>query len=285
MTQRRTGLGRGLDALIPSAPKTDQPVGMTLIPTANIQRNPHQPRTHFDAGELAELADSIREHGVLQPLIVRHTPESGLYTLIAGERRWQAAQLAGLKEIPVIIREASDQQLLELALIENVQRADLAPLETAEAYRQLADSFGLTQEQIASRVGKSRVAVNNTLRLLKLPETVQAALAEGKISEGHARALLPLEHAAAQAAVLQTILVKELNVRQTEELVRKYLGRKPEPRANPGLDPELKALEERLRSSLGTRVSLRPGRRGGAITIHYYSDEELETLLERLLNE
>jgi ParB family transcriptional regulator, chromosome partitioning protein len=281
---RRTGLGRGLDALIPGG-ETPPPAGVTQIPIDQIDPNPRQPRSHFDADELDELAASIRQYGVIQPLILAHSPQAGRYLLIAGERRLMAARQAGLLIVPAILREASDQQHLELALIENIQRADLSPLEQADAYRQLAEEFNLSHEEISERVGKSRSAVTNTLRLLKLPASVQKALSEGLISEGHARALLALASPAAQGAALHSILKNNLNVRQTEELVRRLSGQKPPARPRPEPSAEIQALEERLRSALGTRVSLNPRRKGGTITIHYYSDEELNTLLDALLGD
>ena len=279
---RRAGLGRGLEALIPSG---EPPAGgVSQLPVEFIRPNPRQPRTRFDPVELAELAASIREHGVLQPLIVTQGENPDQYVLVAGERRWLAARQAGLAHVPVIVREASDQQRLELALIENVQRADLAPLETADAYRQLAEDFSLSHEDIAARVGKSRAAVTNTLRLLKLPETVRQALAEGKISEGHARALLALPTAQAQSAALLTILAHELNVRQTEALVRRLSGERPAPKEKPAPPPEVADLERRLEDTLGTRVSLNRHSQGrGTVVIHFYSDEELDALIERLL--
>jgi ParB family chromosome partitioning protein len=279
---RRAGLGRGLEALIPgSAPQSG---AISHLPVEAIIPNPRQPRTRFDPEELAEMAASIREHGVLQPLIVTLDEDADHYVLVAGERRWLAARQAGLSHVPAILREASDQQRLELALIENVQRLDLAPLETAEAYRQLAEDFSLSHEEIAARVGKSRAAVTNTLRLLKLPEAVRQALAEGKISEGHARALLALPTSQAQAAALLTVLSHELNVRQTEALVRRLTGERPAPVAKPAPPPEVADLERRLEDSLGTRVNLKRGSQGrGTVVIHFYSDEELDALIDRLL--
>jgi ParB family chromosome partitioning protein len=279
---RRAGLGRGLEALIPSGEPPSG--GINQLPVESIRPNPRQPRTSFDPAELAELAASIREHGVLQPLIVTQDDDPDRYILVAGERRWLAARQAGQTHVPVIVREATDQQRLELALVENVQRADLAPLETADAYRQLAEDFSLSHEDIAVRVGRSRAAVTNTLRLLKLPETVRQALAQGKISEGHARALLALPTAQAQSAALLTILTHELNVRQTEALVRRLSGERPEPKEKPAPPPEVTDLERRLEDSLGTRVSLNRGSQGrGTVVIHFYSDEELDALIGRLL--
>lgn len=283
---QKTGLGRGLGALIPGSDAAlAEQGGVSMVAVEKVLPNPRQPRGSLDPAELEELTASVREHGVLQPLIVTPGEADGKYVLIAGERRLQAARLAGLTSVPVIVRPASDQQRLELAIIENVQRADLSPLEEAEAYRQLAVDFNLSHEEIAARVGKSRVAVTNTLRLLKLPDSVKNALIERRISEGHARALLALPTAAAQTAALRTILSQELNVRQTEELVRKLTGEKPAARPKPSPAPEVAELEERLRTSLGTKVSLRAGRKGGTITIHYYSDEELDALLGRLLRD
>ncbi len=282
---RKGGLGKGLDALIPSG-LPSQPEGGTLfVSIEQIVPNPHQPRHLIENGSLEELAHSIREHGVLQPLIVTFNDEANQYTLVAGERRWRAAKLAGLEVVPVLVRPVTEQQRLELALIENVQRADLMPLETAEAFRNLNEEFGLTHEEIAYRVGKSRAAVTNTIRLLNLPEPVRQALAEQKISEGHARALLALTSAVAQVSVMNTILQKDLTVRQTEELVRRLSGVRPEPSPHRPVDPEIEALEERLRAGLGTRVTLRHGKRGGTLTIHYYSDEELNALIAQILKE
>ncbi len=282
---RKPGLGRGLDALIPPSESALPPGSVTQVPVKDIQPNPRQPRERFDEEKMAELAASIIEHGVIQPLIVTQGEEKGQYTLIAGERRWQAAKTAGMDQVPVVVREASEQQFIELALIENVQRADLNPLETAEAYRQLADEFSLSHEDIAGRVGKSRVAVTNTMRLLKLPKKTQESLMEGHIREGHARALLALSSAKAQNAALQTVLLRGLNVRQTEELVRKLQGKKKTapPKSTP--PPEIREMEERLRSTLGTKVQLKHGKKGGAIVIYYYSDEELNGLIERFLGE
>jgi len=282
---QKSGLGRGLGALIPGGENTPPENGIKLVQVDLIAPNPRQPRTTSHPQKLDELTASVREHGVLQPLIVTPASQSGQYILIAGERRLNAARQAGLTSVPVMVREATDQQLLELAIIENVQRYDLSPLEEAEAYRQLAEDFGLSHEEIAGKVGKSRVAVTNTLRLLKLPDAVKNALVECRISEGHARALLALTAPEAQTAALRTVIAQSLNVRQTEDLVRKLSGEKPVQKAKPATIPEVAALEERLRSSLGTKVSLRAGRKGGTLTIRYYSNEELDSLMARLLKE
>lgn len=288
---RRPGLGKGLDALIPGDDKEDKKRFSTSdqeilsIPIENIKVNPHQPRTKLDDNSLEELANSIIEHGIIQPLIVSEEPEKGNYTLIAGERRWRAAKRAGLSMVPVIERSVSEQEKLELALIENLQRTDLSPLEMAEAYRQLADTFSLTHDQIAQRVGKSRTSVTNTMRLLNLPEQVQSSLAEGQISEGHARAILALTSPQAQRSALNTIINLELNVRQTEALVKKLSGVKPKSRSKPAPSPEIMALENQLRNFLGTKVNLNDGKQGGSLVIYFYSNEELNTILEKILPE
>ncbi len=281
---RQSGLGKGLDALIPGGDTQPVEGGVTQLPIESIVPNPRQPRTTINPEELQELADSIREHGILQPLIVSRETDGSHYMLIAGERRLEAARLANLQFIPVILRQATDQDRLELALIENIQRADLMPLETAEAYRQLSDEFHLSHEEISQRVGKSRVSVSNTLRLLKLPDKVKSALRQSSISEGHARSLLSLSSAQAQLAILEMIERNDLNVRQTEELVRKYSGVSQKPQAKSrDLSPEMIEIEDRMRSALGTKVSLHPGQKGGSITIHYYSDEELNRLIDQIL--
>ena len=282
---QKSGLGRGLGALIPGGENALTENGIMLVSVDLVFPNPRQPRSMMRPEELQDLTASIREHGVLQPLIVTPGDMQGRYVLIAGERRLQASRLAGLASVPVLVRQATDQQRLELAIIENVQRSDLSALEEAEAYRQLAEDFDLSHEDIAARVGKSRVAVTNTLRLLKLPDAVKNALIEGRVSEGHARALLALPTPEAQAAALRTVIAQELNVRQTEELVRKLSGDKPPRKPKPAAVPEVTSLEERLRASLGTKVTLRSGRKGGTVTIHYYSNEELDALMGRLLDD
>lgn len=279
---KRTGLGKGLEALIPAGqmPSGDGS-GISHVSIDSIQRNPRQPREKFDLNELENLAASIREHGVIQPLIVSPA-KNGTYILIAGERRLQASRKAGLKTVPVVIRHATDQQLLELALIENVQRADLNPIEEAEAYQHLSKEFRMSHEMIASRVGKSRVAVTNTMRLLDASAAVKQALVDGRISEGHARALLALGTAKAQEALLNQIINLDLSVRQTEVLTRRYSGQKTATKRRSGPSADVTDVERRLRSSLGTKVALKHGKKGGTVTIYYYSDEELNSLLEKL---
>ena len=286
MAKKRTGLGKGLGALIVD---TEKPVGapkaeggVQEVALEKIIPNPRQPRFHFDEDELAELTDSIREHGIIQPLIVSANGD-GKYTLIAGERRLKASKQAKLEKVPVVIREVSDQQLLEWALIENVQRADLSPLEEAEAYHQLSDEFGLSHGEIAKQVGKSRVAVTNTLRLRKLSEHVKRALVAKIITEGHARALLGLKKTEMQESALQTIQSLGLNVRQTEQLVNKMNGEKPpKEKKEATKSPEVLDIEKRLQSRFETKVSLRYTKKGGSITLNYASDEDLEALLEKL---
>ncbi len=288
---RRPGLGKGLDALIPGskaessaqAPSTAQ--GILLIQTEKIHPNPQQPRENIESDALNELANSILEHGILQPLIVSRDPGQDAYILIAGERRLRAAEIAGLSLVPVIERSVSEQGQLELALIENLQRTDLSPLEMAEAYRHLSEDFSLTHEQIAERVGKSRTSVTNTLRLLNLPEQVRRALAENLISEGHARAILGLPAQAGQLAALSTVLRDDLNVRQTEALVKKMSGERPPVMPKPPVSPEVSALEGRLRNFFGTKVSLNDSKNGGRLVIYYYSDEELNAILDKILPE
>jgi ParB family chromosome partitioning protein len=278
---RRSGLGKGLEALIPVSEEPRR--GLAEVPVSSITPNPMQPRTALDPAALEELAASIREHGMIQPLIVTEQGP-GRYQLIAGERRWQAARMAGLGTVPVVVKEASPQQLLELALVENIQRADLNPLEEASAYRQLVEEFDLTQEQVAERVGKSRVAVTNTLRLLRLPTEAKQALADGTIREGHARALLGLDRTEAQVAALKTVTAKGLNVRQTEELVRRLQAHRPPKKESKAVSPEILALEEEFRDTLGTKVNLYRNQKGrGRLVIHFYSEEELQAIYDVII--
>ena len=278
---QRSGLGKGLDALIPAGKTTSLAEGgASQVSIDLIQRNPRQPREKFDVEELENLSASIREHGVIQPLIVA-PGKNGIYILIAGERRLQASRKAGLKTVPVVIRHATDQQLLELALIENLQREDLNAIEKAEAYQHLAKEFKMSHEAIAARVGKSRVAITNTLLLLDASAAVKQALVDGRITEGHARAIRTLS-ARAQEEALNTILKLDMSVRQAEGLARKYAGHKPASKKKAGRNPNVSDVERRLQSSLGTRVALKHGKRGGTVTIYYYSDEDLDALLEKL---
>jgi len=285
----KPGLGRGLGALIPGANEIEASrAGVVEIAVTDIRANPRQPRLvrSQEALQLEELAASIKEHGVIQPLIVTRTEGPGApYTLVAGERRWRAAQLAGLVRVPAIIKEVTPQEMLEIALVENIQRNDLSPLEEAAAFQQLINEFGLTPDAVAERVGKSRVAIYNTLRLLKLPGQIQAALMQGEISEGHARALLSLSSAVDQLAVLNEIKAHDLNVRQTEELIRRLNSPKTtEKKAQRDQRWQgAKEYESRLREALGTKVALVRSRKGGRIIIEFYSEEEFEALYEKLI--
>lgn len=281
---RKSGLGRGLDALIETS-RAAGASGINQIPLGNIYPNPRQPRNQYDPETLQELADSIRQHGIIQPLIVTHNPsQTDTYVLIAGERRLQAARQAGLTAVPVIVREASDQERLELALIENLQRADLNPLEEAEAYRQLVEDFNLTHEEVAKRVAKSRSEITNTLRLLTLAPEVKDALIKGWISKAHARTIAALQNWQSQSAVLKTIRDKNLNVRQTEDLVQKFTGHRPDKSRIPvQRSAEIVALEDRLRIHLGARVNIKQYDNGGSINIRYYSEEELNDILDKFL--
>ena len=278
--ERAQGLGRGLASLIPQ--RSSGQAGILEIPTARIRPNPHQPRKRFDPDSLATLMTSIKEHGVIQPILVTETLDG--YQLVAGERRLRAAQAAGLDRIPAVVRQLADRDQLELALVENLQREDLDPIETADAYRRLIQEFGFTQDDLAGRVGRARSTIANTLRLLDLAPGIQTAIAEGRITEGHGRALGGLA-TELQDRVLDSVLRQELSVRQTEELVRRLREPKPDlaaAAANHPADPDLQRVEEDLRRALGTKVSLARSRRGGRIVIEYYSDEELGRLYERL---
>jgi ParB family chromosome partitioning protein len=300
MTTPPRGLGRGLGALIPPS-SAAQPegtsegvaavAGVLEVPVTDILPNPHQPRTTMEPASLAELTASIREHGVIQPLIVtRSRPtDRAPYQLIAGERRWRAAQMAGLSVVPVLLKEATPQQSLELALVENIQRADLNPLEEAEAFQALMADFGLSQQEVANQVGKSRVAVANTVRLLRLPDRVKALLAQGTLSEGHARALLSLEDDEQIVRAAEQVVARELTVRQTEELARRLNGAAEttsaaEPAERDAPDAlHTRGLEEAFRGALGTKVTLTRGRKGGKLVISFFSDEELQTIYERIV--
>ncbi len=277
---RPQGLGRGLAALIPQRPLGA--TGSIEIPLTRIRENPRQPRLRIDDEALAGLAESIHQHGVIQPVLVTETIDG--YQLVAGERRVRAARMAGLERIPAIVRQLADRQQLELALVENLQREDLNPIESARAYRQLIDEFAFTQEDLATRVGRARSTVANTLRLLELDATLQDALAAGQVTEGHARALggLPIE---TQPHALGSVIDADLSVRQTEELVRRFREpREPREGAEKAAgDPDVERVEEDLRRSLGTKVRLTRTRRGGRITIEYYGEEELARLYQRLV--
>ena len=281
--RRQSGLGRGLASLIPQRPGTGAPAALE-IPIDRIRRNPYQPRKRMDEVALAQLADSIREHGVIQPVLV--TEQLDGYQLVAGERRLRAAQLAGLDRIPAVVRQLADRDQLELALGENLMRADLNPLEEAMAFRQLLDEFAFTQDQLATRLGRARSTVANTLRLLDMRQAIRDAVAEGRLTEGHARAMAGLGEPD-EARLLELVVQRGLSVRQTEELARRLReahepGTARVPSTMPA-DPDLERIEEELRQALGTKVSLARSRRGGRIVIEYYSDEELGRLYDRLV--
>ena len=279
-TQR--GLGKGLGALLGesalSEPSTD---GAVRLPLQKVEPNPLQPRKTFDADALDELAASIREHGIIQPLTVRKMP-SGFYQIIAGERRWRAARLAGLSDVPAVIIEADDKKAMELALIENLQRADLNPIEEAQGYQQLMQEYGMTQEQAAARVGKSRPAVANAMRLLALPQPVLELVQSGKLSAGHARALLALKTPAQQQAVAQKVIALQLSVRQTEAMCKKMSKvSRPAPQKPIAVD-YLAECEKALSKHLGRGVKIVPGKRKGRVELEYYGEDDLQLLYEAL---
>ena len=281
---RRRGLGTGLGGLL--APTRDAlPSGLRDVPIAAIVPNPHQPRTHLDEAALDELAASIGEHGVLQPLVVTELV-SGDYQLIAGERRWRAARRAGLTTVPVVVKEATPQQQLELALVENIQRADLDAVEEARAYRTLADEFGLTHEQIARRVGKSRPLVTQMLGLLRLPSAVQELVSNGSLSLGHVRPLLSLKDGEAQQRAARMIVERDMNARQAERLVAEWRDGHRAPviaASGPGMSPEDEAVVEDLQRALGVRVHLQRSGKRGRLTLFWDDEEMLDALYQRLI--
>ncbi len=288
---KNRALGKGLGALIPQLEEEDLQ-NTQEIPVVDIEPNPYQPRRHFDPESLAELAASIKEHGVLQPLLVRRKGSG--YQLIAGERRWRAAQQAGLRTVPVVVKELDDRTIMEIALVENLQREDLNPIEEAEAYQRLITEFNLTQEEVAKAVGKSRSAVANTLRLLNLPEAVQKLVTNGQLTMGHARALLSLEQPEQQLYLSEKIIKEHLTVRETEELVRQALlsgvsretstGEKKRQPVRQRLDPNLQAIVEDMTRLFGTKVRIKSSGERGKIEIEFYSQEELARITELLLS-
>ena len=266
--KRESGLGRGLDALMGVGPASlledSEGGGVTMLPIAKVEANAAQPRKQFDADGIDALADSIATHGILQPITVRRL-DSGYYQIISGERRWRAARQAGLNEVPVLIIEADDRKVMELSLIENLQREDLNPMEEAAGYHKLMEDFGLTQEECAQRVGKSRPAVANALRLLHLPEPIQAVVEDGRLSAGHARCLVPVADPALQQKIAEKVAGDELSVRQTEQLVK-----------------QLTRPAKELGDKLGRRVKIVTGRRKGRLELEYYGVDDLNGLLEEL---
>lgn len=286
--KRESGLGRGLDALMGGGPASllerSEGSGVTMLPIAKVEANAAQPRKSFDPEALSDLADSIATHGILQPITVRRL-QSGYYQIISGERRWRAARQAGLGEVPVLIIEADDRKVMELSLIENLQREDLNAMEESAGYRRLMEEFGLTQEECAERVGKSRSAVANALRLLNLPEPIQAMVEDGRLSAGHARALVSVADPALQQTIAEKVANDSLSVRQTEQLVKKLTAPAKEPKAaqpDPlGVDYAAVAAKE-LGDKLGRKVKIVTGKRRGRLELEYYGVDDLNDLLEAL---
>ncbi len=276
---QKHGLGRGLSALIPGADLARMSV--QELPLADLEINPFQPRKHFNQAALEELASTIRDHGILTPVVVRRVSDG--FQIVAGERRIRAARLAGLTHVPAIIRDASDSQALQMALVENLQREDLNPLEAAEAYQRLVDEFGLTQEELAARLGRDRSSVANSLRLLRLPKRVRDDVAEGTLSEGHARALLGLEKTSDQLKARDEVVRRGLNVRGTEALVRRWRGAGPKTVRQASQDPNVGALEDQLRTALGTRVKIVADGKGGTLHITYFSSDDLTRIADIIL--
>lgn len=280
----RKALGRGLEALISAAPATtatsedERQVGVRELPLGEIAPNPYQPRTQFNDEAIKELAASIKATGVLQPVLVRHDVVAG-FQLVAGERRLRAATIAGLQTIPAIVRDVSDREMMELALVENIQREDLSPIEEAKAYRTLSDKLGLTHDQISERVGKQRVSITNALRLLTLPPEVQDMVSRGTLSAGHARALLALENPGDVFAAARYVQTKGFSVRRTEAFVRRRM-RRQHSRPRSAKLAGLGEWETKLQQRFSTQVSIQPGRKGGKVEFEFYSQEDLERLLE-----
>lgn len=283
MSTKQRGLGRGLGALIDDFSASESTQTVTSLPLQKVEPNPNQPRHRFDEEELQALADSISEHGILQPLAVRKM-EGGFYQIIAGERRWRAARLAGLQEVPVVVVEADDKTVMELALIENLQRQDLNPMEEAEGYRVLTEEYGLTQEEAAARVGKSRPAVANALRLLALPDEVRELVEKGELSAGHARAILSLPTKAKQKTAAQRILALRLSVRQAEAMCKRLAAeeKKPEPPKHTDVD-YVAECEKALSRRLDRKVRIVNGKRKGRFELEFYGEDDLQRLYEILL--
>ncbi len=283
MSTKQRGLGRGLGALIDDFSASESTQAVTSLPLQKVEPNPNQPRHRFDEEELQALADSISEHGILQPLAVRKM-DGGFYQIIAGERRWRAARLAGLQEVPVVVVEADDKTVMELALIENLQRQDLNPMEEAEGYRVLTEEYGLTQEEAAARVGKSRPAVANALRLLALPDEVRELVEKGELSAGHARAILSLPTKTKQKTAAQRILALRLSVRQAEAMCKRLAAeeKKPEPPKHTDVD-YVAECEKALSRRLDRKVRIVNGKRKGRFELEFYGEDDLQRLYEILL--
>ena len=275
------GLGKGLDALLGDTGLHSQEGGSVTLPISQVEPGLNQPRKQFDEAALEELAESIRQHGIIQPLTVRRLA-SGYYQIIAGERRWRAARLAGLSEVPALILEADDRKVMELGLIENLQREDLNPMEEAAGFRTLIQDYGLTQEEAAQRVSKSRPAVANALRLLSLPQEVQWLIEQGKLSAGHGRTLLGLTDSQQQIALAKEVLEKGLSVRATEDRVRRLQQPPQEEAEEAPLALYYRNAERQLSDRLGRRVTIAQGRKKGRVTLEYYDQDDLEALMEAL---
>lgn len=282
---KKFGLGKGLGALIPDEiqdeVKTDikdKASSSTLIPLDKIINNSDQPRKFFDSDNIAELAESIKNHGIIQPLILKKHQKK--YIIIAGERRWRAAKMLSLKEVPAIVMDLSDKEVLEISLIENIQRQDLNPIEEALAYRKLIDEFNLTQQELSQRIGKSRVSITNTMRLINLDERVQQYLIESVISEGHGRALLAVEDKDLQYKLAQKIIDEKLSVRELEKLIKSVFKEKEENKEEVKFNPYVKDVEDKLQDYFGTKVNINSKNKKGKIEIEYYSDDDLNRILE-----
>ncbi len=292
MAEKKKAIGRGLGAFFDdieepvvkeSSPKS-QENGAKMLKVRDIEPNPDQPRKHFEKDKLQALSDSIKEHGLIQPIVVKPRKD-GMFTIVAGERRWRAAKLAGLTEVPCVEGDYTDKQVMELALVENLQREDLNPIEEAEGYRKLMDTFGLTQEEVSLRVGKSRSAVANSLRLNGLSAKIKSVVINGHISQGHARALLSIPSEDDRLAVVEKIIADELNVRQTEKLVAAILSQKEKPKPktiDKNVEKYFRDLERTLSQKLGAKVLIKNGKNKGKIEIEYFNNAELEGILQKI---
>jgi ParB family transcriptional regulator, chromosome partitioning protein len=286
MANKKSALGKGLGALIPEMrDRQDEEInkGIIEIDINEISPNEEQPRKNFDEEKIVKLSESIKEHGIIQPILV--IKDGSYYKIIAGERRWRAARLAGLKKVPIIEKELSDREVMEVSLIENLQREDLNPVEEAIAYKKLIDEFKMTQEEIANRIGKSRPAIANSLRLLNLDERLINYLMDGTISEGHGKIIAGVEDKQIQYEIAKKIIDEGLNVRQTEKIIKSFLDNKVSKKAKTKKDIYIKDIEDRLKSILGTKVTINKGRKKGKIEIEYYSEDDLQRIINHLGNE
>lgn len=277
---KKFALGKGLGALIPEESIVEEKSNNFLIPLNKIKSNSDQPRKNFDSDKIVELAESIKHHGIIQPLILKKVADE--YIIVAGERRWRAAKSLGLKEVPAIIMDLSDKQVLEISLIENIQRQDLNPIEEAMAYKKLLSDFKLTQEELSKRIGKSRTAITNSMRLINLDERVQVYLIEGVISEGHGRALLAISNGDKQYELSQRVIDEKLSVREIERIVKNILtdNDKPKEKVNKELNSYYRDIKDRLQEYFGTKVNLSNKKNKGKIEIEYYSEEDLQRILD-----